>query len=340
MRRPTRTTAALALLATLLAWGALLGAAGAHEARPAYLQITEIEPEVYELLWRVPVLSGAALPVALQLPAESEELREPIRQLFPDSLLERRIVAVPGGLPGKRIAFPGLQATITDILVRSALLDAEPTAVLVQPSQPWVEVPAAMDSLAVARAFVVHGVDHILEGFDHLLFVLALLLIVRDLRTLLWTITAFTVAHSITLALATLGVVEVSTGPVEATIALSIVLLASEILRVQQGLPSLTAQRPWVVAFCFGLLHGFGFAGALTGIGLPAGDLPLALLSFNLGVELGQILFVVAIVLLGKLLRQLPLLARGAGAARQAMAYAIGGLACFWFVERAVGIVG
>lgn len=286
------------------------------------------------------MLSGMPLPVVLELPPEAEALREPIQQVFPDSLLERRVIAVPGGLPGRRIGFPGLQATITDVLVRIELLDGEPATVLVQPSEPWVEVRAAEGSLEIAKAFLLHGVEHILEGFDHLLFVLALLLIVRDLRTLLWTITAFTLAHSITLGLATLGVVSIPSGPVEATIALSIVLLASEILRVRQGLPSLTARKPWLVAFCFGLLHGFGFAGALTSIGLPAGDLPLALLFFNLGVELGQVAFVAAVVIVVRVLRQLPLPARSAGATLQVVTYSIGGLASFWFVERAVGLAG
>ena len=330
----------LVLFAALLAWGWLPRGATAHEARPAYLQITEIDEQRYEVLWRVPVLSGSPLPVLLQLPTEVVELREPIRQQFPDSLLERRIVAVADGLPGKRIRFPGLQATITDILVRIDLLDSPPAAFLVQPSEPWIEVQPPEESLEIAGAFLVHGMEHILEGFDHLLFVLALLLIVRDLRTLLWTITAFTIAHSITLALATLGVVSVPSGPVEAAIALSILLLATEILRARQGLPSLTVQKPWLVAFCFGLLHGFGFAGALTSIGLPAGDIPLALLFFNLGVELGQILFVVLVVASGAAVRMLALPARSTNTALLVVTYTIGGLASFWFVERAVGLAG
>ena len=137
-----------------------------------------------------------------------------------------------------------------------------------------------------------HGIEHILFGFDHLLFVLALILIVRDGRVLLWTITAFTVAHSITLSLATLGVVHVPGPPVEAMIALSIMLLACEIVRLRYGQISLTSRWPWIVAFSFGLLHGFGFASALTDIGLPQGDIPLALLSFNVGVEIGQLIFI------------------------------------------------
>jgi hypothetical protein len=179
------------------------------------------------------------------------------------------------------IEFVGLQATITDVLVRVQMLDGTHSTTPVHPSQPWLDIAASAGPLAVATAFLTHGIEHILFGFDHLLFVLGLIFIVRKGRVLLWTITAFTLAHSITLSLATLGVVHVPGRPVEATIALSIILLASEIVRLRDGEPSLTARWPWVVAFTCGLLHGFGFAGALAEIGLPKGDIPLALFSFN-----------------------------------------------------------
>jgi hydrogenase/urease accessory protein HupE len=193
--------------------------------------------------------------------------------------------------------------------------------------------------VAVAGAYLAHGVEHILLGFDHLLFVLALILIVRSTRVLLWTITAFTLAHSITLALATLGVVRVPGPPVEATIALSILLLASEILRMQRGEPSLTARRPWLVAFCFGLLHGFGFAGALAGLGLPPGDIPLALFAFNVGVELGQLAFIAAVLVLMTLARRTGGLSGLERHALPVTARAIGVLAAFWFFERLAGFV-
>jgi hydrogenase/urease accessory protein HupE len=324
-----------ALLFALVLLQVLGPAALAHESRPAYLQVTEIEADTFEVLWRTPLSSGAPLPVLLVLPADAQQVREPILQQFPDSLLQRQVIALAGGIAGKRIEFPGLQATITDVLVRIRTLGGMDTTVLVQPDEPWVDVPAESGTLAVAGAFIVHGVEHILFGYDHLLFVLALILIVRSLRTLLWTITAFTLAHSITLGLATLGVVSVPSAPVEAMIALSILLLASEILRMQRGEPSLTARVPWAVAFCFGLLHGFGFAGALTSIGLPQGEIPEALFFFNVGVELGQLAFVAVILGILALLRRL-----GAGAAvsaRQALttaSYAIGTVATFWLFER------
>jgi hydrogenase/urease accessory protein HupE len=238
------------------------------------------------------------------------------------------------GLAGKRVEFVGLQGTITDVLVRVALRDGTGSTTLVRPSQPWVEIAGSSGPLAVTRAYLTHGIEHILFGFDHLLFVLALILIVRSRRVLFLTITAFTVAHSITLALATLGVVHVPGPPVEATIALSILLLATEIVHLERGEIGLTARWPWVVAFTFGLLHGFGFASALSDIGLPQGDIPLALFAFNVGVECGQLAFVAVVSSLAVLLRRVRLGARVERCALEAAPYAIGTLAAFWFFER------
>jgi len=309
--------------------------ARAHEVRPAYLQIDEVAAGRYHLLWRTPVLAGMRLPVVLRLPDDIHDVVDPAAQELSDSLLERRVLdAGPTGLAGKRIEFVGLQATITDVLVRVQLLDGTHSTTLVRPSRPWVDVATSQGPLAVAAAYLSHGVEHILFGFDHLLFVLALILIVRSGRVLLWTITAFTLAHSITLSLATLGVVHVPGPPVEATIALSIILLACEIVRLTRGEPSLTQRWPWVVAFTFGLLHGFGFAGALVDIGLPQGDIPLALFSFNVGVEVGQLIFigaVLAVLAAAKRIR-FPLLVERR--APSVAAYAIGIMAAFWFIER------
>jgi hydrogenase/urease accessory protein HupE len=191
--------------------------------------------------------------------------------------------------------------------------------------------------LAVAGAYLLHGIEHILFGFDHLLFVLALILIVRSRRALLWTITAFTIAHSITLSLATLGVVHLPGPPVEAMIALSILLLACEIVRLQRGQASMTAQWPWVVAFSFGLLHGFGFAGALTQIGLPQGDIPLAVFTFNVGVEVGQLIFIAVVLGLLAAARRFKPAPIVEGRARFVTTYGIGALAAFWFIERLAG---
>jgi hydrogenase/urease accessory protein HupE len=214
------------------------------------------------------------------------------------------------------------------------MLDGSVSTSLVHPSYPRMEIAAGRGRVEVAKTFIVHGVQHILFGYGHLLFVLALMLIARDWRALLLTVTAFTAAHSITLTLATLGYVHVPGPPVEAAIAFSILLLACEIVRIHRGQSSLTARRPWLVAFAFGLLHGLGFAGALANLALPVGDIPLALLFFNLGVEIGQLLFIAVVIAAVGLVRLLryPLLERRS--ALLAVTYAIGAMASFWFVER------
>jgi hydrogenase/urease accessory protein HupE len=284
------------------------------------------------VLWRTPVLAGMRLPVVLRLPEGIRDLREPLIQQLSDSVLERRWVdAGPQGLEGQRIAFPGLELTITEAVVRAELLDGRSWMAIARPSQPWVELDAARGMPAIARDFVRQGVAHILFGLDHLLFVAALMLIVRDRWMLVKTITAFTVAHSITLSLATLGWAALPAAPLEAMIAISILLVAGEIVRRERGEVSLTIRWPWVVAFVFGLLHGFGFAGALSEIGLPQSDIPLALLSFNVGVEIGQLIFI-AIVLAA--VRFAGLLVTMPRRAVIASAYAIGTIAAFWSLER------
>jgi hydrogenase/urease accessory protein HupE len=326
-------TVGLLLLAEL--W--LAPAAGAHDARPAYLEVRETSPERYTLLWRTPVFSGMPLPVAVRLPEEVITVVPPSALELADSRVERQVIDAPGGLAGRRIEFPGLEGTITDVLVRVFSLDGGQHTRLVRPSHPWVEIAASDGRAGVVAAFVRHGVEHILFGFDHLLFVLALVLIVPRRRVLIATVTAFTLAHSITLALAVLGVVNVPGPPVEAAIALSVLLLAAELVRVQGGQPTLTSRWPWLVAFCFGLLHGFGFAGALTSVGLPPGDVPLALFAFNVGVELGQLAFIAAVLALLALARRLVHSPVAERTARLGASYAIGILAAFWLFERLAG---
>jgi hydrogenase/urease accessory protein HupE len=328
----------LAFIGIFFAGIAFLGNASAHEARPAYMEVTEIAPHRYQLMWRTPLLSGMRLPVALRFSENIRNLTEPALRELPDSLIERRLIESDSELGGTRIEIVGLQATITDVLVRVQMLDGTYSTTLVRPSKPWIEIATSRNSLGVAGAYLMHGIEHILFGFDHLLFVFALILIVRSGRVLLVTVTAFTIAHSITLSLATLGVVHVPGPPVEATIALSILLLACEILRSERGQVSLTAKWPWVVAFSFGLLHGFGFASALIEIGLPQWDIPLALFAFNVGVETGQLIFIA--VVLGALrcvrLTKVPVAVERH--ARLITTYAIGIMAAYWFVERLAGV--
>jgi hypothetical protein len=311
----------------------------AHESRPAYLEINETTPNRYDLLWRTPLNAGMRLPVALKFPDRVRNITEPNARELPDSIIERRLIEVSdGGLAGKRIDFIGLQGTITDVLVRVQMRDGSFSTTLVRPSQAWVEIGAARGMLAVASAYLLHGIEHISFGVDHLLFVLGLLLIVKNRWTLLKTVTAFTVAHSITLAIATFGYADAPVLPLNAAIALSILFLGPEIVRSWRGEASLTIRKPWLVAFFFGLLHGFGFAGALTNAGLPRQDLPLALLSFNGGVEIGQVAFVLLILLLERSFRQLEI--RWPRWAECLPGYAVGSLGAFWTIQRVATMFG
>jgi len=318
---------------------ALAARALAHEARPAYLGVKETAPGRYDLLCRTPVLSGMRLPVLLQVPSGARNVKEPTVQQLTDSLLERRSIdAGPRGLAGQRIEFPGLQATITDVLVRVELLDGRKWTTIVHPSQAWIEIAAPQSRLAVLGSYVVHGIRHIAFGADHLLFVLGLLLIVKDRWALVKTITAFTVAHSITLAIATFGWAEAPVRPLNAAIALSIFFLGPEIVRSWRGETSFTIEHPWVVAFAFGLIHGFGFASALTSAGLPRADLPLALLGFNVGVEIGQVAFVLFVLLLERSFRILEI--RWPRWAAALPGYAVGTLGAFWTIQRIAMLFG
>lgn len=311
----------------------------AHEARPCYLEVTETSAGQYAVLWRTPVLAGMRLPVSLQLPEGVRDLKDPGVDELTDSLVERRwITAGPGGLAGKRIAFPGLQATITDVLVRVKLLDGRSWSVIVHPSQPYFEIAAPESHLAVMAGYIAHGIRHISLGADHLLFLLGLLLIVRNRWMLVKTVTAFTVAHSITLALATLGLASLPVEPLNAAIALSILFLGPEIVRMWRGESSFTIRHPWVVAFAFGLLHGFGFASALTSAGLPRAELPLALLGFNVGVEIGQLGFVVLVLLLERAFRILEI--RWPRWAEALPGYVVGSLGAFWTLQRVALLLG
>jgi len=316
------------LFTTLLSASAAL----AHEARPAYLEIKETAANKFSVLWRTPVLSGMRLPIVLTIPGV-RNLKEPTVEELADSLVERRLIdAGPKGLAGRRIEFVGLQVTITDVLVRVEMLDGRKWTTIARPSQPWVEIGASQTWLEVAGNYVVEGVRHILFGADHMLFVLGLLLIVKDRFMLLKTVTAFTVAHSITLAIATLGYAEVPVLPLNAAIALSILFLGPEIVRSWRGETSFTINHPWVVAFAFGLLHGFGFASVLTSAGLPRHELPLALVSFNVGVELGQIGFIGIILALESSFRVLEV--RWPRWVQALPGYTVGSLGAFWTVQR------
>jgi hydrogenase/urease accessory protein HupE len=322
------------LVAFLLLLCASVGEA--HELQPSSMELRQLTSERFEVIWRAPVYYRKPHPAQLQLPDTWKTVGKPTVKLLPDSALHRHVVDVPGGaVGGAVIRFVGLESTITDVFARFVWLDGTETTAIGRPSQPWIEVIAQRSAWQVAWDYTLLGIDHILSGFDHLTFVLALLLIVRRARRLLITVTAFTLAHSITLATVTLGVLWVPGPPVEAVIALSILFLASELVKVNRGLPSLTARYPWIVAFTFGLLHGFGFAGALAEVGLPQNEVPLALLMFNVGVELGQLAFIAVALVIILVLNRLH--HEWSAWLRQVPAYGIGGIAAFWLIERVAG---
>jgi hydrogenase/urease accessory protein HupE len=311
----------------------LSAAAQAHESRPAYLQLRQVDAERYDVLWKVPGL-GEDRRLALHVDfAEDVAAVGPVRRTYADNaFVDRWRVHRAGGLDGSTIRIDGLQSTLTDVLVRLERLDGTTSTLRVVPSSPSFAIEADPNGWEVAATYLVLGIQHILLGVDHLLLVLALIILIKGARRLLWTITAFTAAHSITLAVATLGYVHVPPPPVEASIALSIVFLASEILHTRAGRPGLTYRQPWIVAFLFGLLHGLGFAGALSAVGLPPNAVPTALLFFNVGVEIGQILFIVAVLTLMAGLRRMSLPQKPWLA--HLPVYAIGTIAAYWTIQR------
>ncbi|BCX49643.1 conserved hypothetical protein [Haloferula helveola] len=322
------------IVALVLGWWLAFGASlSAHELRPSYLQITELEGETYDVLWKVPA-RGDSMRLSLD-PYFDERVKpvgDPVDAFVDNAHIRRWKIECPGGIAGTEVTIGGLERTFTDALVRVAYADGTEFVTRLQPDDITATITAAPGTGAVAWTYFVLGVEHILLGIDHLLFVLALLLIIDSRRKLVGTITAFTLAHSITLALASLGYVSLPGPPVEAVIALSIVLVAMEILRKRRGDHPATARWPWVVAFGFGLLHGFGFAGALGEIGLPQKAVPLALLTFNVGVEAGQLIFVAAVLLLAAVLKRLPV--QLPEWLKAVPPYAIGSLAMFWVIER------
>src|SRR6187455_906456 len=276
--------------------------ARADEFKPGYLQLTQLDRETYDVLWKVPAMDeSTTLKAEPQFPDGTQALTE-VRSTFSRGVTVLRWrIRVPEGLDGKAIFFSQLSETRIDVLARLVRLDGTVQLERILPVHPSFVGTPSPGRLEVVQTYTILGVEHILTGFDHLLFVLALVLLVRGTRRLLITITAFTVAHSLTLAGATLGWVHVPGPPVEASIALSIVFVASEIVHTRQGRFGITARYPWVVAFTFGLLHGFGFASALAEVGLPQSSIPIALLFFNVGVEIGQVMFVGAVLAIGAL---------------------------------------
>ncbi|MGI9457451.1 MAG: HupE/UreJ family protein, partial [Aeoliella sp.] len=304
--------------------------------------INEREPGYYDVQWLVPALGEMSLPIQPVFPECMKPVGPPSAHAAPGAILQYFSFKTDGApIAGETILIDGLAGVQIDVLLRIQLANGDRHSIILRPKSPSFVIPERATKGAVSWSYLKMGVEHIIGGIDHLLFVLALVIIVPNRWMLLKTITAFTVAHSITLALASLGLVNVPSGPTEAVIALSIVFLAVEIVHSRRGKFSLAERYPWVVAMTFGLFHGLGFAGALSEVGLPQHEIPLALLMFNVGVELGQIAFVMVILLLLAciriLFRAFPKV--GPVAKRQLVPYVIGCVAAFWTIERTIGFL-
>lgn len=324
------------LTALILCISLISTAVRADDSKPGYLELNEISDGRYSVLWRSPRLPDTTPPLTLRLPSSVETLTPPVTTELPNTTIERRLVqADPDSFLGSRLEIDGLRESNTDVLVRIEFANGASSTTLLKPTKSWMIIQGPRTAIQITWDYTVLGFEHILEGFDHLLFVLALLLIVGPTKRLFWAITSFTAAHSLTLAAATMGLLWVPGPPVEAVIALSILFLAGELYKTTKGEQSLTSMYPWLVAFTFGLLHGLGFAGALADIGLPPHEIPLALLMFNVGVELGQLTFVFCVLVVMYLLK--PLKKYYPIWAHQLPSYWIGSIAAFWVIERVSG---
>lgn len=332
-----RVTLLLALLGSLSpAW---LPAASAHPMAPSLLMLERLpgtdDAHHYDVTWKTP-LQGAGSALRPQLPAHCHSQGEPQRAIEGTGLSSRwRINCGDQGLAGHRIAVASIDSNLGSTVLR--VVDGEQTLQRVlSVTEPGLIVPERAGRGAMFRQYLSLGIEHLLLGVDHVLFVVALCLLVRGARQLVITITSFTVGHSITLSAAVLGFVNFSQDLAEVLIAFSIVVAFAEVVRNDPQ--TLIRQRPWLIGFGFGLLHGLGFAGALTGIGLPPGEIPLALLAFNLGIEVGQLALVGILLLTGLALRDAGLQRIGP-AWRTLPLYGVGALVGLWFWQRVVILV-
>jgi hydrogenase/urease accessory protein HupE len=312
--------------------------ARAHETRPGFLELREAGPATYSFLWKKPSGGEVEIQIAPVIPEGCRLTTSDRQPPSPGAVVVRGTLSCPGGLAGKTIVIAGLEATITDVLVRLHHADGRLESHLLRPVTPSVTLGGVTTPVERALGYAQLGVQHILLGVDHLLFVLGLLLIVSNRWMLVKTITSFTLAHSITLAIATLGYASAPLPPLNAAIALSILFLGPEIVRVWRGGTSLTIRHPWLVAFAFGLLHGFGFASGLAAMGLPKAEIPLALLLFNVGVEIGQLFFVFLILGLQRSFQTLEI--RWPRFAQALPGYAVGSLGAYWTIQRTLVLLG
>ena len=299
----------------------------ADEIRPAYLELGEITQDHYQVVWKQPIVADRRLPIDPVLPAACETTREDLPEYTNNALIQRWEVACD--LHSGSVHINGLTRTLTDVMVRISYLNGDNRTELLRSDKPGLNLAEPTPPIA---SYLQFGVEHLVFSIDHVLFVIGLVLFIRNPLMLLKTITAFTLAHSITLALSVLDVVRIPQEPVEAVIALSILFLARELIVPPERRSMITQLRPWLMAFAFGLLHGFGFAGALMGIGLPQEQLAMSLFLFNVGIEVGQ-LCIIAIMLSGAWL----ITKTGLFTSERwvpAFTYAMGGMATFWTLDR------
>lgn len=328
-----RATALRSMLVTMLLFAGAQQSATAHPLDPVFLEITEEPGGRLDVLWRLPLAQSVTAPLEPVLPAGCSPRAEPVVTESAQRATLRWQVDCAGRSPrGLRVGVAGLRERETDALLRVRLASGHVVQKVLRGDDAFLTIPEAPRAADVLRDYLRLGLEHILTGLDHLLFVLGLVLLVEGGRQRLWTITAFTAGHSVTLSLAVLGFVSFPPQPIEALIAASIFVVGVELTRDEPEGASWIRRAPWWMAFSFGLLHGLGFAGALTQVGLPVEEIPLALLSFNLGIELGQLLFVAAVVAIGAAFASLSV--RRPKALRRIPAYAIGSLAAFWVLDR------
>ena len=327
------------ILLMIVLLGPLFGSLSAygHEVRPSYLELIQESDFVYRVLWKVPA-KGNDLRLSLQVKFDDgvESISEPNEGFQGGAYIKRWKIQHDKALINTTIEIKGLQSTFTEVLVRIEQLNGSVQVARLMPGDPFVQVTASPSRFDVAYTYTGLGIKHILKGFDHLLFLVCLLLIARTPKRILITVTGFTLVHSVTLALSALNIVTLQVAPVEAIIALSIVFLATEIAKGERA--SLTWKYPIAVSGSFGLLHGFGFAAVLNEIGLPETEIVTGLLFFNIGVEVGQILFVMGMILLIKAVK--PLLINkqilSFRVLEKTAAYGVGALASYWLIDRSL----
>ena len=333
-RSPILATVMAIVMATFLLLTSLVsGTANAHPLAPALLELKENESGTVEVLWKRSSLSVPGSEIQPVLPEDCPSLTQPRYEKEGAAVFGRWTVDCgERGLIGRALRIDGLGPAKIDTLVRIELSDGRQIQRVLRRSESAMVIPAKPNRWSVFQDYLAIGFDHILTGGDHLLFVFGLFMLCVSTSALVKTITSFTVGHSITLSLAALGYSNLPSGPIEVLIAASVLLLAVELARNEPE-PSMMRRYPWPMALFFGLLHGMGFAGALREVGLPSGEVPMALFSFNVGIESGQLVFVAGLVALAPLVRRLPI-----PIPTRAAIYVMGCLSAFWMIERSLAI--